>query len=86
MVPESIITVGRVCNMLGEIAKRRDDLLTAMGHYLRGLESEPIGYSDNYIDLAELVQYLGQSEVHTIILTFAKVLNQINEGNISMDA
>lgn len=72
--PKSIITVSRVCNMLGEISKRKNDYEAAISYYLQGLEKEPLGYIDNYLDLADISEMLNEQEVYTIIMTFAKFM------------
>jgi len=35
--PKSIITLGRVCNMIGEINKKKNDYEAAIKFYLRGI-------------------------------------------------
>ena len=47
-VPTSIITKCRVCNMIGEINKRKEDYQQVVTYLVKGIESEPIGYRDNY--------------------------------------
>lgn len=83
--PESIVTIGRVCNMLGEISKRRNDLEAAVGYFLKGLCAEPLGHLDNYQDLAAICELLHEQELCIIVLTFVKVLTQVNEGNLDME-
>lgn len=83
--PDSIVTIGRVCNMLGEISKRKNDYEAATQYYLKGLSAEPLGYLDNYVDLADICEILDQHELYTVVMTFAKVLNQVNDGNLQME-
>lgn len=80
--PKSIITLGRVCNMLGEISKRKNDCEGAIKYYLRGLKHEPLGFNDNYLDLADISEIMNENEIHCIIMNFAKLVTQINEGNL----
>ena len=55
-----MVTVGRVCNMLGEIAKRRNgDEGSSIRFYLKGITAEPLGYFDNYSDLADICEEMG---------------------------
>lgn len=59
-----MVSVGRVCNMLAEIAKRRgDDEEASIRYYIRGITSEPLGYIDNYIDLGNLCEAMGYPEL-----------------------
>ena len=65
--PQSIVTIARVCNMLGEIAKRGNYVEEAINYYLKGIRSDPIGYFDNYGDLAEISESLGHPGLSLII-------------------
>ena len=82
--PMSIVTVGRVCNMLAEIAKRQGDVEGAIRYYLKGLEEDPLGFIDNFFDFADLCLTLKQPEIHNLLTSFAKLITQINDGNVSM--
>ena len=79
-IPQSIITISRVCNMLGELHKRQESHQTAVTFYLKGISSDPLGNLDNYWDLAELYQSLGHSNMYLVIILFVKALTAIREG------
>ena len=66
--------------MLGEISKRNDDLEEAIKYYLKGISSDPIGYYDNYTDLAEICEILDLPSLSLIIQRISQILSQINEG------
>lgn len=66
--------MSRVCNMLGEISKRKNDYEAAIAYYVQGLEKEPLGYIDNYLDLADISDMLSEPEIYLIIMTFAKFM------------
>ena len=64
-----MVTVGRVCNMLGEISKRRNqDESECIKFYLKGITAEPLGYFENYTDLADQCGAMGYLELSLIIL------------------
>jgi hypothetical protein len=65
--PHSIVTIARVCNMLGEISKRNEEYEEAIKYYLKGIKSDPIGYFDNYNDLAEISETLELPSLSLII-------------------
>lgn len=79
--PRSIITFGRVCNMIGEINKKKNDYEAAIKFYLRGISQEP-SYIDNYIDLADICELLNEFQLNKIFFIFAKIISQLNEGGI----
>jgi hypothetical protein len=56
--PQSIITISRVCNMLGEVSKSSGSFEVALSYYLKGIHSDPLGNADNFYDLAELYESL----------------------------
>ena len=57
-IPQSIITISRVCNMLGEVSKSSGLFEAAVSYYLKGIQSDPLGNADNFYDLAELYESL----------------------------
>eukprot|EP00347_Sterkiella_histriomuscorum_P022730 403337377 len=79
--PKSIITIGRVCNMIGEINKKKNDYEAAIKFYLRGISQEP-SYLDNYVDLADISELLNEIEISRLFFIFAKIIAQINEGGL----
>ena len=77
--PKSIITFGRVCNMIGEINKKKNDYEAAIKFYLRGISQEP-SYIDNYIDLSDICELLNEFQLNKIFYIFAKIISQLNDG------
>lgn len=70
--------------MLGEISKRKGNHERAISFYLKGLNNDPLGYPDNYLDLAEMCESLGSPQMRILIMTIARVLYQVSDGNVSM--
>lgn len=59
-----MVTVGRVYNMLAEIAKRKGgDEEASIRYYTRGISMEPLGYFENYTDLGDTCEAMGFSEL-----------------------
>jgi len=71
--------MGRVCNMIGEINKKKNDYEAAIKFYLRGITQEP-SYIDNYVDLADISELLNEAEIGKIFFSFAKVIALINDS------
>ena len=68
-----LIQHGRVCNMIGEVEKKKNDYESAIKYYLRGLSQEP-SFVDNYVDLAELCELLNEHAIGRIFFIFAKLI------------
>jgi len=66
--------------MLAELSKRQLKNQEAVEYYLKGLRSDPLSYTDNYLDLADLLAH--NSDMHLMILSFVKILTAVNEGNL----
>ena len=49
---------------------------------MKGITNEPIGYFDNYNDLADLIEGLGFAELSQIILKISQILQRINDANL----
>jgi hypothetical protein len=62
--------------MIGETSKRKQDLGEAIKFYLKGIVFEP-SYTENFLDLAQLVSSVGEIELSNILVIFAKTIQQI---------
>jgi hypothetical protein len=47
----NIVSYARICNMIGETSKNKQDINEALRYYLRGINYEP-SYIENFLDLA----------------------------------
>ena len=73
---QSHVSYGRICNMIGETNKNKQDFEAAIKYYLKGITYEP-GNNENFIDLAKLCSQLGEMELSNIVLIFGKAVQQI---------
>lgn len=71
-----MVPYARICNMIGETNKLKQDLGEAIKYYLKGIVFEP-SYTENFLDLAQLVSSVGEIELSNIFVIFAKTITQI---------
>ena len=70
---QNIVSYGRICNMIGETNKNKQDHETAIKYYLKGIAYEPSS-NENFIDLALVCSQLGETELSNIVLIFGKAV------------
>ena len=70
---QSHVSYGRICNMIGETNKNKQDFEAAIKFYLKGISYEP-GNIENFIDLAKICSQLGEMELSNIVLIFGKAV------------
>ena len=78
---KSIISKGRILNLLGEIEKKKNSK-ASISYYIDGIKEDHT-FIDNYIDLVETIRKLRINELATIIEHIAKVIcNEEDKLNI----
>ena len=70
----SIITKGRVCNLLGELQIKKGNVSKAVEYYLEGI-AEDNEYIENYTDFAEIIQNYGLPEFAYILKYIINLLS-----------
>ena len=71
----STLTQGRICNMIAETSKRKNDIEGAIKFYLKGMAYEP-SYLENFLDLAHLSQ-VNEPQLCNILLILVKIIQQV---------
>ena len=82
---QNTVTYGRICYMIGETCKSKDDFDQAFKYYLKGIESEPT-FNENYVDLSMLCRDIGEIEISNVIIIFGKAIQQVKQMDKILDS
>ena len=81
---KTIVTYGRICNMIAETSKELLSLENAVKFYLKGIAYEP-GFLDNFIDFAQLCFSVGEHALGNLLLVLAKTLQATKDNQSSLN-
>lgn len=70
---KTIVTYGRICNMIAETSKEVATIDIVIKFYLKGFAFEPL-FLDNVIDLAQLCFQENEKSLGNLLLLLAKIL------------
>jgi hypothetical protein len=72
---KTIVTYGRICNMIAETSKELVGVEIAIKYYLKGIAFEPL-FLDNLIDLAAVCFQGGEQGLGGLLMLLAKILQE----------
>ena len=75
---QNTVTYGRICYMIGETCRSKEDLDQSFKYYLKGIESEP-NFNENYVGLSVLCRDMEEIEISNVIIIFGKAIQQIKQ-------
>lgn len=81
---QNTVTYGRICYMIAETCKSKNDKEQAFKYYLKGIESEPT-FNENYVDLSMVCRDFGEVEISNVIIIFGKAVQQIKQMGRILD-
>ena len=70
---KTIVTYGRICNMIAETSKEISTYDVAIKYYLKGIAFEPM-FLDNIIDLSNICLQQGEKSLGKLLVFLAKIL------------
>lgn len=69
----NIVSYARICNMIGETNKNKEDISEATKYYMRGIVFDP-SYIENFLDLAQMISNHGEIELSNILVIIARTI------------
>ena len=70
---KSIVTYGRICNMIAETSKEIATIDVVIKYYLKGIAFEPM-FLDNIIDLSNICLQQNEKSLSKLLVFLAKIL------------